>query len=138
MTEEGENKEEGPITEEGLLKVAGLAGIYSDVVDTAFFTSELAGEKEAGIVATDTALICDSAFLAVLGLKTTGAVAALWLTQPGANGLAVLLWTELATDESACSVKAPAIDGISVWLGEDNTTLVLLTTKGSPFNILVL
>jgi len=113
--------------------VAGLAGIYSDVVEMAFFPSEPAGDKGVGIVAT-----VDPAFFAELGLKTTGAVAARWLTQPGANGLAVLLCTELAADESACSGNAPAIDGMGVWTGDDNTTLVLLTTKGSPFTILVL
>lgn len=76
--------------------------------------------------------------MAGLGLKTTGAVAARLLTHPGAKGLAVLLCTELAADESICSGNAPVSDGIGVWPGEDNTTLVLLTTKGSPFTILVL
>lgn len=49
MTEEGERREEGP------LYVAGLAGIYSDDVEMAFFPSETTGEKAAGRVATDTA-----------------------------------------------------------------------------------
>lgn len=72
----------------------------------------------------------------VLGLKTTGAVAALWLTQPGAKGLAVLLRTEFPEQESDCSGKAPGILGTGAWPGEDSTTLVLLTTTGSPFTML--
>lgn len=71
-------------------------------------------------------------------MKMTGAVAALWLTQPGAKGLAVLLRTKLPEQASDCSGKAPDIMGMGVWPGEDNTTLVLLTTIGSPFTMLLL
>lgn len=67
----------------------------------------------------------------------TGAVAALWLTQPGAKGLAVLLRTELPEQASDCSGKASDTVDIDVWPGEDKTKLVLLTTTGSPFTILL-
>ena len=78
-------------------------------------------------------LATDTAFRAGLGRNTTGAVEARWVTQPGANGLAVRLWTLAPVCESIVSDPPPAVVGRIVWPGGVSTTLVRLTTAESPF-----
>lgn len=78
-------------------------------------------------------LATDTAFRAGLGRNTTGAVAARLVTQPGANGLAVRLWTPPAACESTLSGPPLGVVGRAAWPGGVSTTLVRLTAGTSPF-----